>query len=139
MNTEQILKLKIKLLKKFTEFKEIEKVGDIKNPFFMDPTNTIGIMVKNNELKKELLPFFCLGGVEDNGLKSLSFADNKGSFFDTELLKYCIDLMAIFSDKKSTVAKEKGFCITSGHNKPIVLENEYIKLYFANIYQEEGF
>ena len=136
MEGEEISKFKTKLYKYFGECNKIENIEDLKVPFIMSHDNVIGIEIKSDILKKELLPFF--NSSTTNNI-NLSFMDEQGSFVNIKLLKYCIDLINIFQNHKSNNVKEKAIFINSGHNKPIVLENGYIKIYLCNMHSEEWF
>jgi len=131
----QIAKFKVKLYKYFVEVKEYDNVEDIKVPFIMSADNRIGIEIKNNILRKELLPFFDTN--TRNGI-NLSFMDEKGSFFNITFIKYCIDLINILQ-VRSVNTLDYAIYINSGSNKPIIFENQHIKIYLANIHSEEQY
>jgi len=133
MNNEKITKFKLKLYKHFTETKDFNTVEEIKEPFLMSTNNIFGIEIKNDILKNELLPFF---NKNTTNSINLSFIDEKGSYFDIQLLKYCIDLINIFQNKNSVKTQNKMIYINSGNNKPIILENKYIKIYLCNVHCE---
>jgi len=131
---EKIVKLKLKLYKYFSESNDFQNIEDVKSFFIMSNDNVFGIEIKNEYIRKELLSFFNKNVISNI---DLSFMDKDGSFFDPNLFKYCIELLNVFQNKKSVVTKKKGIYLNSGYNKPLIIENEYLKIYLCNMHSSD--
>ena len=131
---KQLYKFQILMLKAFDKANDCKTVEEISCNFLLSGDNTIGIEIKDKDLMEVLLPYY------SNNITrkpQINYMDEDGSFFDFSKLNYCIKLIKCFENKKSVEVKSKCIYLNTGRNKPIILENDFIKITLCNCYLDE--